>query len=32
MIPAMGAMAVKNHADAMNKPWTPFWIMLAAGG
>ena len=31
MIPAMGAMAVKNHADAMNKPWTPFWIMLAAG-
>jgi MATE family multidrug resistance protein len=32
MIPAIGAMAVKNHADAMNKPWTPFWIMLAAGG
>ncbi len=32
MIPAMGAMAVKNHADAMNKPWTPFWIMLGAGG
>jgi MATE family multidrug resistance protein len=32
MIPAMGAMAVKNHADAMNKPWPPFWIMLAAGG
>ncbi len=32
MIPAMGAMAVKNHADAMNKPWPPFWIMLGAGG
>ncbi len=32
MIPALGAMAVKNHADAMNKPWPPFWIMLAAGG
>ncbi len=30
MIPALGAMAVKNHADAMNKPWPPFWIMLAA--
>lgn len=30
MIPAIGAMAVKNHADAMNKPWTPFWIMVAA--
>lgn len=32
MIPAMAAMALKNHADAMNKPWPPFWIMLAAGG
>ena len=32
MIPAIGAMAVKNHADAMNKPWPPFWIMLGAGG
>lgn len=32
MIPALGAMAVKNHADAMNKPWPPFWIMFAAGG
>ncbi|MGI8891090.1 MAG: MATE family efflux transporter [Chthoniobacterales bacterium] len=31
MIPALGAMAVKNHADAMNKPWPPFWIMLSAG-
>ncbi len=31
MIPALGTMAVKNHADAMNRPWTPFWIMLAAG-
>ena len=32
MIPALGAMAVKNHADAMNKPWPPFWIMLAGAG
>ncbi len=29
LIPALGAMAVKNHADAMSKPWPPFWIMLA---
>lgn len=28
MIPAIGSMAVKNHADAMNHPWPPFWIML----
>ncbi|MBX3745801.1 MAG: MATE family efflux transporter [Verrucomicrobiae bacterium] len=26
MIPAMGAMAVKNHADGMNRPWPVFWI------
>lgn len=31
MVPAMGAMAVKNHADALNKPWPPFWIMLGGG-
>jgi len=24
MIPAVGAMAVKNHADALNHPWQPF--------
>jgi MATE family multidrug resistance protein len=30
MIPAMGGMAVKNHADAMNRPWPVFWISLAA--
>ncbi len=28
MIPAIGCMAVKNHADAMNHPWPAFWIML----
>ena len=32
MIPALGAMAVKNHADAMNKPWPPFWIILGGAG
>ncbi len=30
MIPAMGSMAVKNHADAMNRPWPVFWISLGA--
>lgn len=28
MTPAIAAMAVKNHADAMNCPWPPFWILL----
>lgn len=28
MIPAMGSMAVKNHADAMNRPWPVFWISM----
>ena len=30
MIPAMGSMAVKNHADAMNRPWPMFWISIGA--
>jgi MATE family multidrug resistance protein len=29
MIPAMGSMAVKNHADAMNRPWPVFWISIS---
>jgi MATE family multidrug resistance protein len=28
MVPAMGSMAVKNHADAMNRPWPVFWISI----
>ncbi|GAA5481138.1 MATE family efflux transporter [Haloferula sargassicola] len=28
MVPAMASMAVKNHADAMNRPWPMFWITL----
>ncbi len=32
MIPAMGSMAVKNHADAMNRPWPVFWISIGAVG
>ncbi|MFC7337939.1 MATE family efflux transporter [Haloferula chungangensis] len=30
MVPAMMAMAVKNHADAMNRPWPVFWITLGS--
>jgi MATE family multidrug resistance protein len=32
LIPALAAMAIKNHADAMNNPWPPFWIMLGGAG
>jgi MATE family multidrug resistance protein len=32
MIPAMGSMAVKSHADAMNRPWPVFWISIGAVG
>ena len=28
MIPALATMAVKSHADALNKPWVPLWILL----
>lgn len=28
MIPAMASMALKSHADAMNRPWEPFFILL----
>jgi MATE family multidrug resistance protein len=28
MIPALAAVALKNHADALNRPWPPFWIFL----
>ena len=30
MIPAMAGMAVKNHADAMNRPWPMFWITFGS--
>ncbi|MBK1827260.1 MATE family efflux transporter [Haloferula rosea] len=30
MIPAMASMAVKNHADAMNRPWPMFWITFGS--
>lgn len=29
MVPALMSMALKNHADALDRPWPPFWIFLA---
>jgi len=29
LVPAFLGMAIKNHADAMNHPWPPFWITFA---
>jgi MATE family multidrug resistance protein len=28
LIPAMLSMTWKNHADALNQPWPPFWILF----
>jgi len=28
LIPALASMALKNHADALNRPWPPFWIFI----
>jgi multidrug resistance protein, MATE family len=28
MIPALASIALKDHADALNRPWPPFWIFL----
>ncbi len=28
LIPAFASLAMKHHADAMNHPWPPFWILL----
>lgn len=32
MIPALLTLAWKNHADALNRPWIPFWILLTGVG
>lgn len=32
MIPALLTLTWKNHADALNRPWVPFWINLSAVG
>lgn len=28
LVPALASIALKNHADALNRPWPPFWIFL----
>lgn len=28
VIPALASITLKNHADALNRPWPPFWIFL----
>ena len=28
LIPALASIALKNHADALQHPWPPFWIFL----
>lgn len=32
VIPALASIALKNHADALNRPWVPFWIFLGGVG
>lgn len=32
MIPAFVAMTWKNFGDALNRPWMPFWILMAGVG
>lgn len=29
IIPGLGSIALKNHADALSRPWPPFWIFLS---
>lgn len=29
LIPALGSIALKNHADALSRPWPPFWIFFS---
>ncbi|MEI7929638.1 MAG: MATE family efflux transporter, partial [Verrucomicrobiales bacterium] len=28
LIPGLASIALKNHADALNRAWPPFWISL----
>ena len=32
LLPALLGMALKNHADALNAPWIPLWIMMGGVG
>ena len=29
LVPGLMSMALKNHADALGRPWPPFWIFLS---
>lgn len=29
VVPALASISLKNHADAMDRPWPPFWMFLA---
>ncbi len=28
LVPALASLVLKSHADALNRPWPPFWIFL----
>ena len=28
IVPGLASIALKNHADALNRPWPPFWIFM----
>jgi MATE family multidrug resistance protein len=32
VVPALASIALKNHADALQRPWPPFWIFLGGVG
>jgi multidrug resistance protein, MATE family len=32
LVPSLLSMTWKSHADALNHPWPPFWIMLSGVG
>lgn len=32
MVPALMSITLKNHADALNRPWPSFWIFLGGVG
>lgn len=32
IVPALGSMALKQHADALDHPWPSFWIFLSGVG
>lgn len=30
LIPGLASIALKNHGDALNRPWPPFWLSISA--